>query len=77
MKKIEYYLLYFTPQGNGQVVFRLAGESQNRSTPPLSPNDFAALATVLAQKNLAFDPVKRLFASSDTNDVLNPGTHLA
>lgn len=77
MKKTEYYLLYFTPQGNGQVVFRLAGESQDRSTPSLLPSDFAALATVLAQKNLAFDPAKRLFASSDTNDVLNPGIHLA
>lgn len=76
MKKIESYMLFFTPQGNGQVVFRLEGEGVNKSTPPLSPVDFAALVGLLAQKNLAFDPVKKMFASSDENDVLNPGSHL-
>jgi hypothetical protein len=73
MKEIEFYRLFFTPGGNGQVEFRLKGEAINRATDPLPPQDFTALAALLAQKNLAFDTVKKFFVSSDDNDHLNPG----
>ncbi len=77
MQKITFYMLFYTPGGAGQVVFRLEGETHNRSTNPLSPNDFAALGILLAQKNLAFDPVKGSFASTDTNDEITTDSHIA
>lgn len=68
MKKIDFYYLYYTPQGNGRVVFRLEGESENRATSPLSAIEFAALASVLAQKQIVYDVVQGTFASYDDDN---------
>lgn len=68
MKKIIFYLLYYTPKGNGRVVFRLEGETENRATVSLLPNEFAALAAVLAQKRLVYDTVQNTFASFDDDN---------
>lgn len=68
MKKIDFYYLYYTPKGNGRVVFRLNGENENRATPPLTPIELAALAAVLAQKRIVFDPVQNTFASYDDDN---------
>lgn len=68
MKKIAHYFLYYTPKGNGRVVFRLAGETTNRATQPLSAVELAAAAAVLSQKNIMFDPVQNTFASFDDDN---------
>jgi hypothetical protein len=72
MRQIDFYYLYYTPKGNGRVVFRLNGETQNRATPPLSPIELSALAAVLSQNRIVFDPVQNTFASYD--DENNPLT---
>ena len=80
MKKISFYYLYYTPKGNGRVLFRLEGESQNRSTPPLAAHEFSALAAVLAQQNISYDVAQQTFASVDNDDAANPlagGPHFA
>ena len=73
MIKIDFYLLYYTPKGNGRVVFRLNGETQNRATNPLTATELAALAAVLAQKRIVYDTVQNTFASYDDDN--NPLTN--
>jgi hypothetical protein len=68
MVKIDFYYLYYTPKGNGRVVFRLNGENQDRATPPLSPIELSALAAVLAQKRIVYDTVQNTFASYDDDN---------
>lgn len=68
MVKIDFYYLYYTPKGNGRVVFKLNGENQNRATPPLSAIEFSALAAVLAQKRIVYDTVQNTFASYDDDN---------
>lgn len=64
MQKILYYFLNFRPSGNGRIIFRLDGEDQNRLV-DLTPNDFSAIAAVLAQKRIAYDIDSRTFISYD------------
>ncbi|MCK9628307.1 MAG: hypothetical protein M0R37_06925 [Bacteroidales bacterium] len=64
MQKILYYFLNFRPNGNGRIIFRLEGENQNLFV-DLTPNDFSAIAAVLAQKKIAYDKNTRTFTSYD------------
>lgn len=68
MIKIDFYYLYYTPKGNGRVVFRLKGEMQNRATPPLTAIELSALAAVLSQKRIVYDTVQNTFASFDDDN---------
>jgi hypothetical protein len=76
MKKIDFYYLYYTPKGNGRVVFRLEGETENRATNPLTAVEFAALAAVLAQKQIVYDTVQNTFASYDDDNNPLAGSNL-
>ena len=71
MKKIKHYFLYYTPKGNGRVIFRLDGENENRATPPLTAQEFSALSALLAQRNISYDAVQDVFTSFD-DDPANP-----
>lgn len=64
-RKIEEYYLYYTPKGAGRVAFKLAGESKPAWTPPLKPEEFSALAILLAQRRIAWDDEKGYFMSYD------------
>lgn len=68
MKKIEYYYLYYTPKGNGRLVFRLVGETENRATMPLTAIELAAIAAVLSQKRIVYDLMRNTFASYDDDE---------
>jgi hypothetical protein len=76
MKKIESYFLYYTPKGNGRVIFKLKGETGTIATDPLSATELAAVAAVLAQKNIEYDPVQKTFASYDDDKKLFKGYNL-
>lgn len=71
MIRIEYYYLYYTPKGGGQVVFKLTGEANTRNTGPISATELTALATVLSQKRISYDPTNNVFASFD-DDIHSP-----
>lgn len=64
-RKIEHYELYYTPGGAGVVGFKLAGSRTLQYTDPLSATVFAALAAVLAQRNITWDDQRNMFMSYD------------
>ncbi|MBO2008343.1 hypothetical protein [Hymenobacter negativus] len=74
MKKISYYYLYYTPKGTGLVVFRLENDATDYSTGPLSSNELAAVAAVLAQSNISYDPTQKTFGAFDRDDEEHPLT---
>jgi hypothetical protein len=68
MKKILYYYLSYRPGGNGRIVFRLDGETQNRWV-DLNSTDFSALAAVLTQKRITYDTETNTFISYDDDNL--------
>jgi hypothetical protein len=65
MQRIDYYILYFTPNGIGRIRFKLQGEAEFRVTNPLSATDFTATAVLLREGNLGYDPIHQVFVSTD------------
>lgn len=64
-RKIEQYILYYTPGGAGNIHFRLAGEVNMRTLGPLSPEVFTALAAVLSQRGITWEDSHNLFMAFD------------
>ena len=62
MISILRYSIYFTPNGNGEIVFLLQDEPTERTTGFISPQAIAAAAAVLSLKNIAYNLQTGMFA---------------
>lgn len=61
-KRVEEYILGYTPNGNGRYKILLEGDP-TPVTGVLGPAEFAALAAILNQKNVMYDPQRNIFYS--------------
>lgn len=64
------YRLRYTPGATGRVDFYVANDQDVHTTAALTAAEFSALALVLSQKNLEYDPNTNTFSSRDTNEPL-------
>lgn len=70
-KRVIRYYLKFTPGGNGG--YRIFFENDpNYLDGNLDAVSFAALAVVLAQKNVVYDTAERTFYCQDNVEILPP-----
>lgn len=69
MEKIICYWLYFKPGSRGRIVFRLANEPNTNHKVDLDPQDFSAVAAVLAQKRISYDVANKTFVSYDDDNL--------
>lgn len=56
------YSIFFTPNGNGEVVFLLQNEPTERTTGLIPAQAVAAAAAVLSLQNIAYNPQTGMFA---------------